>query len=409
MVAVDTLIVGAGPAGAAAAITLARAGRETLVVDRAEFPRDKCCGDGLTTMALRELEALGWSPRDASTYTRVRDVAVRSPSGRVIDFTLPDAGHYAAVVQRAELDQSLVDLVRVTGAHVLEGSAIESIDANDDGALVGIDGMEPLRASHVIAADGMWSPTRKLLGLASEKYLGDWHGFRQYFTNVAPSANRLWVWFEEDLLPGYVWSFPLGESRANVGFGILRGGDLAVRDMKALWPDVLARPHIAEILGSDARPEDPHRAWPIPARIGQLPLAHGPVLFAGDAAAATDPLTGEGIGQALLTGRLAAETLLSTRHHPTIARRYEADVTGHLHTDHRLASALGTLLSKRLTARAAVRVAGATPWTRRNFVRWMFEDYPRAVLATPRRWADYAQRTPGAFGSVGPERQAVSR
>ena len=76
------------------------------------------------------------------------------------------------------------------------------------------------------------------------------------------------MWFEPDLLPGYAWSFPLPDGGANVGFGIQRDGGKVdrVQDMKALWPELLARPHIRAVLGPDARPEAPHRAWPIPAR-----------------------------------------------------------------------------------------------------------------------------------------------
>ena len=81
--------------------------------------------------------------------------------------------------------------------------------------------------------------------------------------------------------------------------------------MKTLWPDLLDRPHIREALGPDARPEGPHKAWPIPARVGRVPLTGPRTMFVGDAAAVTDPMTGEGIGQAILTGRLAAEALLA--------------------------------------------------------------------------------------------------
>ena len=75
------------------------------------------------------------------------------------------------------------------------------------------------------------------------------------------------MWFEADLVPGYVWSFPLPDGRANVGFGIQRGGKVATKEMKALWPEILARPHIAAVLGPDAQPEARHQAWPIPARV----------------------------------------------------------------------------------------------------------------------------------------------
>ena len=100
-------------------------------------------------------------------------------------------------------------------------------------------------------------------------------------------------------------SFPLPGGRANVGFGVRRDGQRRIQDMKALWPELLARPHIAEALGPGARAAAPHKAWPIPARIDRAVLAHGRTLLVGDAAGACDPLTGEGIGQGLLTGILA--------------------------------------------------------------------------------------------------------
>src|SRR5207249_8159580 len=88
-----------------------------------------------------------------------------------------------------------------------------------------VDGIGPVAARYAIGADGMWSPLRRaLLGDSGRAvYLGEWHAFRQYFAGVgAAAASQLWVWFEPDLLPGYVWSFPLAGGRANVGFGVQR-------------------------------------------------------------------------------------------------------------------------------------------------------------------------------------------
>ena len=181
-----------------------------------------------------------------------------------------------------------------------------------------------------IGADGMWSPLRKALGASEPGYLGEWHAFRQYFTNVSDAAaSQLWVWFDADLLPGYAWSFPLADGRANVGFGIARGGSISTQAMKQLWPELLTRPHVRKVLGDDAEPEAPHKAWPIPARIGSLPLSRGRALFVGDATGATDLLTGEGIGQALLTGMLAADAILNTNgaDASVTAERYERAVT----------------------------------------------------------------------------------
>jgi geranylgeranyl reductase family protein len=385
MLSVDTLIVGAGPAGTTAATLLARAGRDVLVVDKATFPRDKCCGDGLTALALRELERLDFQPSAVESWRIVDEVVIRSPSGSERRYSLPDGpGYHAAVARRTDLDNALVALAGEAGARIEEGCAVEAATATDDGVMVVVDGLGTVKAQNVIAADGMWSTVRKALGLKVDGYLGEWHAFRQYFENVSPRAgNELIIWFEKDLLPGYAWSFPLADGRANIGFGIQRGGRHSVRSMKELWPDLLQRPHIREVLGPHARPEDPHKAWPIPARVGRVPIIGPHTMFVGDAAAVTDPMTGEGIGQALLTGRLAAEAILNG---DDPLKHYERNVRHELVADDRMARLLIPLLGRPLIARGALKLTGATPWTRRNFARWMFEDYPRAMAATPRRW-----------------------
>ncbi|HEX2040821.1 MAG TPA: geranylgeranyl reductase family protein [Acidimicrobiales bacterium] len=383
----DVVVVGGGPAGCAAAVTLARAGREVVLVDKAVFPRDKCCGDGLTTAALRRLAALGLRPEAVPSWQPLDGVWLRSPSGREIELPFPPGGLYGAVARRVDLDAALLDVARAAGVKVFDGHALEGAVAHDDRVVLDVDGLGPVAARYAVGADGMWSPLRKALGAADEPgYLGEWHAFRGYFRG---NDSRLWVWFEPDLLPGYAWSFPLPDGRVNVGFGVQRRPGRPTKELRALWPELLARPHIRAVVGE---PDGPHKAWPIPARVGHSPpvAAGGRALFVGDAARAADPLTGEGIGQALETGVLAAEAVLAAGalRPAAAARAYERAVARGLGVDNRLAAALSRALRSPLGARGALRTAGLTDWTRRNFARWLFEDYPRAVLLTPRRWRE---------------------
>ncbi len=394
----SVIIVGAGPAGAAAAIELSRAGASVTVIDKAIFPRDKCCGDGLTAGALRHLEHLGLDPADVPTWTPVANVWITRPSGKPMLFPLPAGpGQFAATAAREELDMALVNLAIASGADVRQGVALESLELYEDRVVVETSA-GPITADWLIAADGMWSPTRKALGLNTDGYRGEWHAFRQYFSHVSDRAAKdLFVWFEPDILPGYMWSFPLPGNRANIGFGVVRGGEHRTNEMGDLWRDLLERPHIRSIIGADAEPEGSHKAWPIPARIGELPLTAHRTFFVGDATGACDPMTGEGIGQALQTGMAAAEAIIQAASPARAATLYEHAADRELGVDMRFAATLGNVLSTQFGAEWALTTAGMTKWTSRNFARWLFEDYPRALLSTPKRWARDVFTRPGAY------------
>ena len=411
MTVTDVLVVGGGPAGAAAATSLARAGRDVVLVDKATFPRDKCCGDGLTTLALRLSERLGLDPSTIPSWQPIDGAVVSSPSGHAVDFPLPAGpGIYAAVARRAEYDAALLDLARQSGAKVLDGHALRRARETDDRVVAEVEGVGEVHARYAVAADGMWSPMRRALGLQVPGYRGEWHAFRAYVRDASDEARRvLRVWFEADLVPGYAWSFPEGDGSVNFGFGVQRGGRVEVGDMAGVWAALLERPTVRDFLGPDARLEGRHTAWPIPARIDSMPRTGRRTFFVGDAVAATDVMTGEGIGQALLTGMLAADAIEHTGPHGArvATARYDRAVEHHLVADHRMSALLVRAIQHRKGARAALRVAGATPWTRRNFARWLFEDYPRAVLATPSRWHRGMFTGPGAF--LGTRAGSVSR
>ena len=413
----DVVVVGGGPAGCAAAITLARAGRKVSLVDKAEFPRDKTCGDGLTSLALRHLEDLGLEPGAVASWQQLTSVMVRTPNGSQQRFALPaGAGQFAAVSRRRDLDVALLRVARAAGVDVHEGCAVEAVRVDEvDGTVdLGLSGGASARCWYAVAADGMWSPLRKLLRATAggEQYLGEWQALRQYFTATSPLSRDMWVWFERDLLPGYAWSFPLPEGRVNIGLGVQRAhGDAT--GLRHRWEGFLQRPHIKAVLGEGAAAEGPWRAWPIPTGILGTPLsaAGGRVLFVGDAARAGDTMTGEGIGQALETGRLAAAAIIGAGAGAPgrAARTYRRTVRAGLYPDD-LASrwVARTLARHPRSADGWLPVALSTSFTTRYFGPWMFEHHPRALPLTPWRWGRGAVTAPGAWrGVAGPKRPSL--
>lgn len=394
---VDLAVVGAGPGGIAAAITAHRGGATVRVYDKAVFPRDKICGDGLTTSALRQLEWLGFDLA-ASGAVPVGKVTVMGPNGRSVLMELPDGpGIYAAILPRRQLDNQLVETARRAGIEVCDGVEVSEV-RHGNGVVNFTAGGQALDAAALIAADGMWSPVRTGLGLTPPSYRGEWHAVRQYVSGVGErAASEIFVSFEPDFLPGYFWSFPLGNGRANIGFGIARGRRYKTADMRWMWPELLRRPGIASWLGTDFTPDEPHRAWPIPARIDELTSAVGRVMFVGDALGACDIVTGEGIGQALVSGRLAAEAMLAHQTPEARAAAYATALEPTLVNDHRMAKFLTRASSHRKGINIAMRLIDSSDWLRRHYVRWLFEDSARGIALTPREWRRGALSGEGAF------------
>ncbi len=415
----DVVVVGAGPAGAAAAATLARRGADVVLIDRARFPRDKTCGDGLTTGALARLEGLGIDPRRLPSFTPVTSMLVRSPRGRTTTLPLPATGGvHAASVRRIHLDAALVDTAHAAGARVLDGVAVAHVAPVASGPdaplrVVLADGVA-LTTRFVVGADGAWSPVRRLVeggrrrartAGAVDRARGEWHGFRIYATGVRPlEPYRITVWFEPSLLPGYAWVFPLGDGTANLGVCLRRRDGVHGRELADALAKVCAHAFLPSLLGPKAVAEGPPRSWPIPDGTS-APLLHGlegRVLFAGDAARGADPMTGEGIAQALEMGAAAGEALAAggrPRRDGGPAASYAAALAG-LVADQRRTAQASRLFTRPRLAEAVLGFTASTGPTRRLAARLIFDDTARARIADPHAWKELVLDDAGP--AVGP-------
>jgi geranylgeranyl reductase family protein len=279
----DVAVVGAGPAGAAAAIAARRAGARVLLLDRADFPRDKPCGDGIAADALDVLGALGVTG-STDGYPPNDGLRLVGPGGATVARPLRRPAH---TVPRRVFDARLVAAALAQGADLAKHT-VRRLD--QDGDRVRLD--DAYRARVVIGADGAGSVVRRLLGHGPNP---DGHlaiAIRGYAPamgaeQVIVTTSARW--------PAYAWSFPLGDGTANVGYGeVLRGVPLS-------------RAYLLDRLGHLLPGGEPTglRAHHLPLSTRRPPPARGRVLLAGDALSLINPFTGEGIFYAVLSGALA--------------------------------------------------------------------------------------------------------
>jgi menaquinone-9 beta-reductase len=374
-------VVGAGPAGAAAALEARRLRPDASValLDKATFPRDKACGDGLGPHAVDELAALG-AGDVLDGYPPIRGLRLRSPRGLEV---AGDPARPNFVVPRAVLDARLVAAAQAAGAELLCGTGVRRLEQRD--GLVVVDG--GLAARVVVGADGANSTVRRLLGAPSNPDRALAIAVRGYAPAPAGRPEQLIAWVTEGW-PAYVWSFPTGTGVANVGYGLLRsrfhGGRAELhRRLRELLP--WAEPDPGSL-----------RAHHLPFSSFRPPPGAGQVLLAGDAASLVNPLSGEGIYYALASGRLAALAALTAPTAPLPAyRRLLARALGR-HLRH--ASVLARAIHAPALAEAGLGAAAASPAMFDTLVELGLGQAritPRLVAALPRGLARARAATRG--------------
>jgi len=310
----DVVISGAGPAGCSSALFLAQKGYSVLLLDKAKFPREKVCGDGLTAASsaiLEEMNVMDLVRLRLGPLMECKGVTLFSPAGTVVQGRLSQAGSLTGsiyIIPRKELDDCLITCVKEHSTiTVLENTAVTDIIMDGDKARgVRSSGGEWF-GRVVIAADGAYSPIASRLNLANKEK--SHHGFalRAYFSKVEGLTDSIELHYDKSMLPGYGWIFPAGKQRANVGVGLItRFKDQ--RALKQLFERFVAENAFASAKLKNAVMEPGSlRGWPLPFGSFQGKRGRGNVLLTGDAGSFVDPLTGEGIYYALKSGRYAAE------------------------------------------------------------------------------------------------------
>ena len=346
----DLVVVGAGPAGSAAAAWAARAGIDVLVIDSATFPRDKACGDGLTPRAVAELERLGLG---AWLDTRIRHRGLRMSGfgGELeVDWPGPSFPSTGSAVARMELDDRIRKVAEESGARMLLGAKAVGVHHDSSRRVVSLtlaDGTE-VGCRQLIVADGARSSLGRKLGRRWHQETAYGVAARGYLST--DRSDDPWLTSHLELrspdgavLPGYGWIFPLGNGEVNIGVGALstskRPADLALRPLISYYTDLRR-----DEWGFAGEPRAVSSAL-LPMGGAVSGVAGPNWMLIGDAAACVNPLNGEGIDYGLETGRLAAEMLGAGCARPVA----------------RLAVAAATALRSRVFGRAPTRAVADLP------------------------------------------------
>jgi len=314
----DAIVVGAGPAGATAAMYLGKAGKKVLLLDKAKFPRDKICGDAQGRKAANIMKELGiYSEYEKLEGQKIYGITLSSPNGTQVHLDVEQRSKPAPgyVHKRMIFDDFLFrnakriatefKVLNVTDVIVEDGYVKGVIGLNENGE------KEEYRSKLVIAADGATSVVANKFGLNKNPQDHFIVAIRAYYKNVKGLTDRIEIHLIKRLIPGYFWIFPLPNNEANVGLGMI------VKDMRkkninlkhALLQEIKENPLFVERF-REAQLVGEIRGWNLPIASYKRKCYGNGLLLVGDAASLIDPLSGEGVGNAMISGKIAAEVAI---------------------------------------------------------------------------------------------------
>ncbi len=365
-ISADVCILGAGPAGVVASMFLAKNGIKPLLIDKGKFPRDKVCGDAISGKAVdvlkkldeRIVNRLHLEPTQVGSWG-VAFIApnlkrIRIPFGNSKNGTSVPPGY---ISRRVDFDDFLVRFAKENyGIDRVEEVALNDFQfQNSDWLCKSSDGKISVKAKLLVVADGAQSAfARKIGGINVERehYCA---GIRAYYSGVKnlDAGNFIELYFLKELLPGYFWIFPLPDGKANAGLG-MRSDKVSSKkvNLKEMLPEIINRYPELRKRFENATLEGSVKGFGLPLGSLKRKISGTGYMLCGDAASLIDPFTGEGIGNAMLSGMMAGQQamkcLQANNFSAEFISEYDARVYGRLWRE--------LSLSRRLQQLAAV------PW-----------------------------------------------
>jgi menaquinone-9 beta-reductase len=362
----DVLIAGAGPGGASTSIFLTKEKIPHIIIDKAVFPRDKVCGDALSGKTVGMLKRMlpGWQQYflgDKSKAILSNGIQFIAPNNNVLDVPFltketSDSNPTGFVSKRIDFDNTLAGLIDKEYANFLPGTAIENIEEQQDGLLVTVKQKgisKTIFTKMIVGAEGRGSIVAKKMAKHTMDAAHFSAGIRGYYQNVSGMhpQNYIELHFLKELQPGYLWIFPLPNGAANVGLGMLSKTIAAKKiNLKELMQQAIAANPQLKLRFANAVLEGSIDGWGLPLGSKKRNLSGNRFLLTGDAGSLIDPFTGEGIGNAMVSGLVASRIIKKAvgenNFSAALLKQYDTDLYKKLWTELKLSHYLQKLSSK---------------------------------------------------------------
>jgi len=314
----DAIVVGGGPGGSTTAAFLGKKGRKVLLLDKEKWPRDKTCGDAISGKSVGILKEMGLTDAvEKADHGEITGLTFSSPNSSVVTirFKGKDGQIAKGYVCRRQVYDNMLWQNAKKYCDAYEGTTVTSV-VRENGKIVGVkakdkDGKEyEFRGKMIVGADGVSSLVAREVRGADVDPDHTCVAYRGYYSGIKGMNATLEIHFVKSIMPGYFWIFPLENGLANVGVGMIMGdmkkGNV---DLQKAMLDVIAQNPLFKERFADATLVSKIGAWSLPFGSKKRKVSTDNVLLVGDAAGLVDPFSGEGIGNAMTSGKLAAQAV----------------------------------------------------------------------------------------------------
>ena len=390
----DVVILGCGPAGASAALALKNSKLKICIVDKSSFPRDKICGDALSIDVVNQLPSLSKTLTEKFVKlcekTPSKGVRIIAPSNKHIDIPLYYKGEAREgyICKRYDFDNLLYEEVLASGVEFIQDEFL-SFKRVYNLSVIEFK-KQTLSCKLVFVADGANSAFKTFLNINKIDRKHHSAGLRQYFSNLNNfnQGNFIELYFLKNILPGYIWIFPLPNNEANVGIGILSKTIESKRlNLKEILKNELSCNPLFVKRFANAIPKETPKGYGLPLGNTKRNISGDGYLLLGDAAGLIDPFSGEGIGNAIRSGRIAAEFVIknpSNNYNKEACLAYDNEIFKRMGAEFEMSRVLQNLSKKPALFNWVVKKANSSSYINQQVIKALADNNAKQIFKKPK-------------------------